>query len=79
LINLWLSHCSHSDYFNNVFTNFSGLANFNPLETYGGVRQLSDLIKKTVFRRWTHVSQGWNNMRVKKCWHIFHFSVNHPF
>jgi len=24
LINLWLSHCSHLDYFNNVFTNFSG-------------------------------------------------------
>ena len=26
LINLRLSHCSHLDYFNDVFTNFSGIA-----------------------------------------------------
>jgi len=25
-----LSHCSHLDYFNNVFNNFSRLANFSP-------------------------------------------------
>jgi len=33
------------DYFNDVF-NFSGPANFNSLEAYGGVVQLSNLIKK---------------------------------
>jgi len=33
------------DYFNGVF-NFSGPASFNSLEAYGGVVQLSDLIKK---------------------------------
>jgi len=29
-----------------VFTNFSRLASFHNIEAYGGVRQLSDLIKK---------------------------------
>jgi len=33
------------DYFNNVFNLFSGPASFNPFEAYGGVIQLSDLIK----------------------------------
>jgi len=45
LVNLRLSHCSHLDYFNIVFTNFSGPASFNPLEAYGGVIQLSDFIE----------------------------------
>ena len=45
LINLRLSHGSHLDYFNDVFTNFSGPASFDPIEAYGGVSQLSDLIK----------------------------------
>ena len=45
LINLRLSHWSHLDYINDVFNNFSGPASFSPLEAYGGVRQLSDLIK----------------------------------
>jgi len=34
LINLRLSHCSHLDYFDNVF-NFFGLASFDPLEAHG--------------------------------------------
>jgi len=32
------------DYFNDVFNNLSGPASFNPLESYGGVIQLSDFI-----------------------------------
>jgi len=35
---------SHLEYFNDVF-NFSGPASFDSLEAYGGVIQLSDLIK----------------------------------
>jgi len=49
MIILRLSHC-HLDYFNNVFNNFSGSASFNPLEAYGGVIQLSDLIKNILIR-----------------------------
>jgi len=44
LINIRLSHC-HLDYFNNIFTNFSGPSSFNNIEAYGGARQLSDSIK----------------------------------
>ena len=42
---LMLSHCSHLDYFNNVFTNFSGPASFDPIEAYEEVIQLSNFIK----------------------------------
>ena len=42
---LRLSHCSHLDYIDDLFNNFSGPASFSPLEVYGGVIQLSDLIK----------------------------------
>jgi len=31
LMNLRLSHCSHLDYFNDVFNNFSGPTSFNHL------------------------------------------------
>jgi len=36
------------------------------LEAYGGVIQLSEIkkISSFVFRRWTKLLQGWNNMRV---------------
>ena len=44
-INLRLSHCSHLDYINDVFNTFSGPESYNALEAYGGVIQLSDLIK----------------------------------
>jgi len=39
------SHCSQMDYFNDVFTNFSGPAESNYPEAYEEVRQLSDFIK----------------------------------
>jgi len=45
LINLRLSCYSHLDYFNNVFKNFSRPPSFIPLEAFGGVIQLSDLVK----------------------------------
>ena len=45
LINLRSSHCSQLDYINDVFNAFSGPASYNALEAYGGVIQLSDLIK----------------------------------
>ena len=45
LIYLGLSHCSHLDYINDVFNTFSGPASYNALEAYGGLIQLSDLIK----------------------------------
>jgi len=32
-----------------------------------------------VFRRWTKVLRGWNNMRVSNYWQKFHFGVNYPF
>ena len=47
-INLRLSHCSHLDYINDVFNNFSGPASYNVLEAYGEVIQLSDLIKNSL-------------------------------
>ena len=50
LINLRLSHCSHLDYFNDVFNKFSRGTSFNPLEAYGGVIQLSDLITNILIR-----------------------------
>jgi len=40
-----MTQYSHLDYFNYFFTNFSGLAEWNYLEAYEGVRQLSDFIK----------------------------------
>jgi len=45
LINIRLSHCNHLDYFNDIFTNFLGRQDTITIEAYGGVRQLSDLIK----------------------------------
>ena len=45
LINLRLSHYSHLDYFNDVFTNFSGMADIDFLAAYEGVSKLSDYIK----------------------------------
>ena len=48
LIYLRLSHWSHLDYINDVFNTFSGPASYNVLEAYGGVRQLSDLIKNNL-------------------------------
>ena len=45
LLNLRLSHCSHLDYINDLFNNFSGPASLGHLAAYGGVRQGSDFIK----------------------------------
>jgi len=44
-ITLRLNHCSHVDYFNDVFTTFLVLESGNNVAVYREVRKLSDLIK----------------------------------
>jgi len=75
-----LINCSHLEYFNNVFNNFSGQASFNPLEAYGGAIQLLDLIKnisicvpKDDRKSYGVGIWGW------VAWQNFHFWVNYPF
>ena len=65
LIYLTLSHCSHLDYINDLFNNFSGPASLGHLAAYGGVRQGSDFIKNILICvPKMKVLRGWNNMRV---------------
>jgi len=75
---LSLSRCSHSDYFYNVFYNFSGLASFNPLEDYGGVIQLSDVIKIIFIcvPKMNESLTGLNNMMESNYWQHFYCGVN---
>jgi len=40
LVNLWLSHCSHLDYFNNVFMYFLGQQVSITIEAFGSSSQI---------------------------------------
>jgi len=67
-ITLRLNHCSHMDYFNNVFL---GLENGNNEESLHFI--------KNIFICVFNVLRVWNNMRVSNYWQKCNFWVNQPF
>jgi len=62
-----LSHCSHSNYFNNVFNFWAGQFRSlkKPMEEWSS----SQIQSKNILIIW-------NNMRVSHYWQNFHFGLN---
>jgi len=63
------------DYFNNIFTNFSRPAEYNYLEAYEGLGQLSDFIKNILICQ-PKMKENLIGLQQLEGEQNFHFGVN---